>query len=65
MDAQGKNMHLRAEHRGEMPKMVMYLGRKWLTRRTHALEQVCEMAGMEDGMVERLLREEGKKYGYV
>ena len=62
MDARGEALYINSEP-SLTPKFVMYLGRKWLTHRTRSLDAVCEMAGMCEGQVERLLREERGRYG--
>lgn len=43
--------------REENTRMLTYLAKKWLMRESKALAEVCEMAGVGEAGMERILRD--------
>lgn len=52
----------RYREKGDNPRMVRYLARKWLTRCSKELQRVCRLAGFSDQQIEILIKQSQEKW---
>lgn len=50
--------------KGDNPRMIRYLARKWLTHCTKSLQQVSKMAGLNSQQVQNLIQQSKEKWGH-